>query len=137
MAAALKAYLGALLAVAVMDGLWLGVLAADFYARELGPLMGPIQALPTAVFYLGYPAGLVALALTPRPATLGGAALRGAVLGAAAYGVYDMTNWATLRGFSPTLALTDWAWGMLVSAVGGAAGWRASAPRAQGGATPA
>ena len=126
---ALRAYAAALFAVLLLDGVWLGLLAADFYQRELGPLMGPLRLWPTAAFYLGYPAGLVALALTPRPATLAVAIARSALLGLVAYGVYDMTNLATLRGFGSRLALTDWAWGVLVSGVAGGLAWRAGQRR--------
>ena len=130
MAGAWRAYAAALVTVLLMDGVWLGAVAADFYARELGPLMAhPITLWAAAVFYLGYPAGLVALALRPRPAGLWAAAGRGALLGAVAYGVYDMTNLATLRGFGTRLALTDWAWGCTVSACASAAAWWADRPR--------
>ena len=120
------AYGAALLAMAVLDGLWLGVLAKAFYQRELGPLMAdPVRLLPAAVFYFGYPAGLVALALAPQPGTLGLALLRSALVGLLAYGTYDMTNLATLKGFGGQLALVDMAWGMVASALAGGVAWMA------------
>ena len=94
--------------------------------RELGALMAETaRVLPAAVFYLGYPAGLVALALTRLPQSLGQAVFRSALLGLVVYGVYDMTNLATLRGWSLKLALSDVAWGTLVAALAGAAAWTA------------
>lgn len=115
-----------LLVVGVLDAIWLGVVARDFYRRELGDLMvDSVRALPAAVFYLGYPAGLLTLALTPTPPSLGEAVFRSAVLGLVVYGVYDMTNLATLRGWTWKLALADMAWGTVVAAVAGAAAWRA------------
>ena len=35
----------------------------------------------------------------------------GAGLGLVVYGVYDLTNLATLRGWSPALAIVDILWG--------------------------
>lgn len=117
-------YGAALLVVAALDALWLGLLARDFYRAELAGLMAEqVRLLPAAVFYLGYPAGLVALVLRPLPASLGAAAGRAALLGLVAYGVYDMTNLATLKGFGVMLALVDMAWGTFVTASAGAAGW--------------
>ncbi len=120
----IRGYVAALLLVGALDALWLGVLARDFYRAELGGLMAEsVRLLPAAVFYLGYPAGLVALALRPMPASLAGAVSRAALLGLVAYGVYDMTNLATLKGFGVGLALVDMAWGSFVSASAGAAAW--------------
>ena len=47
----LKAWGAALLAVGVLDALWLGWLARGFYVRELGDLMTPqVRALPALLF---------------------------------------------------------------------------------------
>ncbi len=119
-----SAYGMVLLVVAVLDGLWLGFIARDFYKREMGDLMAnSVRLWPAAVFYFGYPAGLVSLALTPMPASLGDAVFRCALFGLVVYGVYDMTNLATLRQWSTSLALADMAWGTLVAAVAGAGAW--------------
>jgi uncharacterized membrane protein len=45
------------------------------------------------------------------------AALMGGVLGLAAYGTYDLTNYATLKSWPLSITLIDLAWGTLVSAV--------------------
>jgi uncharacterized membrane protein len=120
----LAGYGAALLVVGVLDAAWLGFVARDFYRRELGDLMvDSVRALPAAAFYFGYPVGLVTLALTPLPASLGEAVFRSALLGLVVYGVYDMTNMATLRGWTWKLALVDLAWGTAVAAVAGAAVW--------------
>lgn len=119
-------YGAALLVLGVLDALWLGFLARDFYRRELGDLMtDSVRVVPAAIFYFAYPAGLVALVLTPLPASLGDAVFKSALLGLVAYGVYDMTNMATLRHWSLKLALTDMAWGTFITAVAGAAAFSA------------
>lgn len=119
-----KGYLAALLAAAVLDALWLGLLARNFYATELGGLMRqPVAVVPAALFYLAYPMGLLLLALQPMPPTWAQAVGRSALLGLVAYGVYDLTNLATINGWSLRLALVDMAWGTAMSAVVGAAAY--------------
>jgi len=122
----LTGYGAALVVVGVLDALWLGYIARDFYSREIGQLMAdPIRIVPAAVFYFGFPAGLLALALTPTPASLAMAVLRSAGLGLLAYGVYDMSNLATLQAWTWKLALVDMAWGTTMAASAGAAAFSA------------
>ena len=117
----LTGYGVALLVIGALDALWLGVLARDFYRREMGDLMtDSVRLLPAAIFYFGYPAGLVTLVLTPLPDSLGAALFKSAAFGLVAYGVYDLTNMATLRHWSVKLALTDMAWGTFISLAAGA-----------------
>ena len=119
-------YGAALLVMGVLDAVWLGFIARDFYRREIGDLMAAeVHKLPAALFYFGYPAGLVALALQPLPEGPFMAARRGALLGLVAYGTYDLTNMATLRQWSPTLALADIAWGTFASALAATAAYHA------------
>jgi len=122
MNAALKPYLAALIVMGVLDALWLGVLAKDFYRQEMGEQMvAQIRWLPALLFYLAYPAALVALALYPAGQPLGTQIARAALVGLVAYGVYDLTNLSTLRHWPVRLALVDTAWGTFASAATGAA----------------
>lgn len=125
MAAWAWAYAAALLVIGALDALWLGVLAKDFYRDEMAAVAsGQIRVLPAALFYLAYPAGLMALALWPVPDSWPAAVLRAALVGLVAYATYDLTNMATLKSWSWGLALTDTAWGTFLSAAaGGAAYW--------------
>ena len=113
-----------LLVVVVLDAIWLGVVAKDLYKREMGSLMtDSVRIVPVAVFYLLYPLALVYLALFAAPAGWAEALLRSAVLGLAAYGAYDLTNMAIVRGWpsvSDRLGL-----GRIVAIVAGAAGYGA------------
>ena len=118
-----KPYLAALLVMGVLDALWLGVLARDFYRQEMGAQMAEqVRWLPAALFYFGYPAALVALALFPTGQPLGQQIARAALVGLVGYGVYDLTNLATLQHWPVKLALVDAAWGCLASTLAGAAG---------------
>ena len=118
----LKPYLAALLVLGVLDGVWLGVVMKRFYREHIGPQMAdPVRWRPALVFYLTFPAALVVLALKPEGQPAVEQVLRAALVGLVAYGVYDLTNRATLRHWPLKLAVVDVAWGTLASAVAGAA----------------
>jgi uncharacterized membrane protein len=127
----LWAYGAALLAIGVLDALWLGYIARDFYRTEMASVAAPeVRRLPALAFYLLYPAGLLALVLWPAPPDFWSAVGRAALVGALCYATYDLTNLATLRQWSWRLAATDIAWGTLLSAAAGAsayAAWRRTA----------
>jgi len=123
----LAAYLGVLLTLTVLDALWLGVLATGMYRDGLGPLMRAQPAwTPALLFYLAYPAGVVALALQPWPADWRAAAGRSALLGLFGYATYGLTNLATLVGWPAWLVPIDIAWGVLITGSAGTVGWWAS-----------
>ncbi|MGF6125765.1 putative membrane protein [Pseudomonas frederiksbergensis] len=114
---ALLAYAGTLLAFLVLDGLWLGVLMAPTYRALLGPLMldQPLLA-PAAAFYLLYVLGCVVFVVLPAQSWQRAARL-GALLGLVAYGTYDLSNWATLKGWSAQLAMMDMVWGAFATCI--------------------
>ena len=107
-------------AMAVGDGLWLGVIARRFYRDQLGDLMRPTTDVDAAaLFYALYVVGVVVLVVRPGESlgwTAWECAGAGALLGAVAYGTYDLTNRATVRGFPWTLALVDLVWGTALTA---------------------
>ena len=114
----------ALLLIAGLDAAWRGLIAGDFYHRELATLLRAKTWLwPVALLYLAYPAGLVLMALQPWPARAVTAAWRSAVVGLMAYGTHALSNLATVLGVNPPLAMVDIAWGALASAVAGTAAW--------------
>jgi uncharacterized membrane protein len=115
-------YGAALVVMGLLDAVWLGFVARDFYRQEAGEMLAAeVRKLPAALFYLAYPAGLVTLALQPQPEGASMAAWRSALVGLIAYGTYDLTNMATLRQWSYTLTLADVAWGAFASALAGTA----------------
>ena len=64
MATLAVAYVAVLLVMGIGDGLWLGLLARDFYQRSLGHLLADRINVPAALaFYLLYGAGLAWLAV--------------------------------------------------------------------------
>ena len=119
----LVGYLAALASLAVLDGLWLGVVSREFYKARIGQLLleQPVWRI-AIVFYLIYAVGIVAFAVSPA-LTAGSwttAALYGALFGFCAYAIYDITNLATLRGWSMAVSLVDLAWGAVATAAAAA-----------------
>ncbi|EWS58271.1 MAG: DUF2177 family protein [Methylibium sp.] len=123
------AYVAALAVLAVLDALWLGAVAKDFYRGQIGPLMAEqVRFGVAACFYLLYIVGVVVFAVVPALAaeSVTRALMLGALFGFFAYMTYDLTNLATLRGWSWQVTLTDIAWGSFVSAVAAGAGCAAA-----------
>ena len=87
-------YLVVLVVFTIVDFFWIGLVAIDFYKRELGSLMLPKPRLgPAVFFYALYAVGLTVIIV--QPALNGGdwhsAVLLGAVFGFCAYGTYELT----------------------------------------------
>jgi uncharacterized membrane protein len=106
----------------VLDGLWLGVLMKNFYRHQLAPLVrvadggGMAPHWPAAfVVYVLLGAG-IALFVMPRAPTVPLAAAHGALFGLVVYGVYDFTNYSTLRQWPFVLVMVDAVWGTVASA---------------------
>ena len=107
----------ALVVILVLDGLWLGLIAKDLYQREMGSLMAEsVRVVPVIIFYALYPAALVYLTNWTPPSGWTEAALRGAVLGLAAYGAYDLTNLAIVKDWPLKISVIDLAWGTALGA---------------------
>lgn len=101
------------------DFLWLRNMGPAFYTPELGGLLREQPQLGVALaFYLLFVVGLVMFVIHPamQGETYLMIAIKGAMFGLVAYATYDLTNLATLRGFSPKVAIVDMAWGAFVSA---------------------
>jgi uncharacterized membrane protein len=119
------------LGYAMLDALWLGAVMTSFYREQLRPIarmadggLSPHWPAAAAV-YLLLGAG-VALLAVPRATTLPTAFAAGAMFGAIVYGVYDFTNYATLRQWPFAVVLVDVAWGTFAGALCTAAAWAVS-----------
>lgn len=123
------AYAGTLISFLLVDAIWLGLIAKNFYRNQLGDMMLPSPKFAVAaVFYLFFAAAIVVFAV--RPALDSGSVWTavgyGAVLGLAAYGTYDMTNLSTLKGWPIALTLVDLLWGTVLTAAASACGYAAA-----------
>lgn len=112
----------------VADGLWLGLLMTNFYRDQ----MAPIARLSNGGFAPNWPAAVVVYVMlgvgiagfvVPRSSDLASAAAHGALFGLVVYGVYDFTNYSTLRQWPLLLAVVDLAWGVVASAGCAAVAW--------------
>jgi len=127
----IAAVAAAALSVAVLDAVWLGWLMRDFVRERIGPLMLETPRFGVAaLFYVLF--GIAVLIFAVRPAVEAGSLSRalmlGALLGFFSYMTYDLSNLATLKGWSVQFALVDMAWGTFVASMAAAAGytaWRA------------
>lgn len=120
----LIAYAAAAALFLAVDYVWLKRVAGPMYRGAVGDLL---RAKPkigaAALFYVVYVAGIVYIAVWPSlPNDAPGALLSGCVLGALAYGTYDITNHATLRNWPLKIALIDTAWGTGLTGVAALAG---------------
>ena len=123
MARYMSLYLASAVVFFVIDFIWLSLAGPTLYKREIGQLLlDQPNLLVAAGFYLFYVVGLVVLVTAPANGDVLKALLMGAVLGFVAYGTYDLTNLSTMRGFTPTIAIIDMAWGTFLTAVSAAAG---------------
>ena len=102
-----------------LDSIWLTLTAEPLYRARLGSLLLPtFAAMPALVFYLIYTLGLVIFAGLPSLAVGSWrfAATRGGLMGGVAYATYDLTNQATLKGWSSAITMADMSWGVTLSA---------------------
>lgn len=120
----LRAYLCVALVFLALDALWLGWLARGFYQAQLGPMLLAQPRLGAALlFYLIYLFGLAYFCVLPG-CRVGGAvegmkqaAKRGVLFGVVAYATYDLTNLATLIGWTDRVVWVDVIWGGFESAL--------------------
>ena len=80
-----------------------------------------MRIIPAALIYLVIPAAVLYFAVLPSKSPKE-AAIKGALLGAAIYGVYDLTNLATLKGWTIEMTITDMLWGITVCTLGATIG---------------
>ncbi len=122
------AYLATALTFVALDFVWL-TQTAGLYRHEIGPLLLDHPRLgPEILFYLAYLFGVVLFVVMPglKQSRWISVAGRGGMFGLIAYGTYDLTNLATLKGFSVTLTVVDLAWGFAVTGVAATVGYLAA-----------
>jgi uncharacterized membrane protein len=125
MPAWLTRFLTALVGLLILDAVWLTAIAPTSRRVIAGIQGSPLQVrwTPALLVYLLIAAGITAFAVSPDMSLLETAG-RGALLGLVIYGVYDLTNHATLTGYPLSYAAADIAWGtFLCAAVAAATYW--------------
>lgn len=126
----LVAYGASLVTLLVFDAGWLSLMLKRVYKPLLGDLLSPNPLFGVAaLFYLLYAVGVVVFAVDPalREKSVVTALGHGALLGFIAYATYDLTNMATLRGWSGTLTVIDMTWGAVLTGIAAAVAYLAAA----------
>ncbi len=125
MTKSLAGYAAALVALAVLDGFWLGLVSREFYKARLGSLLVDQPIWTAAIlFYLVHALGIAVFPLQ-MASSWTGALLFGALFGFFAYATYDLTNLATLRGWPMAITVVDLAWGTFATALASVAAFLA------------
>jgi len=117
-------YLTTLVVCVAVDFLWLSTTTSLLYRPVMGDFLAAKPHLnAAAAFYLLYAAGVTIFVGAPalKAGKWSNATLMGVLFGLFCYMTYDLTNQATLRGWTIQLTLADIAWGMFLTALSGTA----------------
>lgn len=122
----LKVYLPTAVIGIAVDLVWIGIVAQKFYQRTIGGLLrDDVQWAAAGAFYLLYFAAILVFVVHPaiEQESLARAVALGAFLGVVAYGTFDLTSLALVRGFPTIVAVVDMAWGASFTAFLSAVGY--------------
>jgi uncharacterized membrane protein len=107
-----------------MDAVWL-TLNAKMHQALIKSVQGSppeLRLIPALLVYVVMALAVYFFAIGPSKSTTG-AAITGAALGASMYGVYDLTNLASLKGWTIYMTVTDSLWGTVLCATAAVAGF--------------
>ena len=103
-----------------IDIIWLSQSVNYFYSPHIGDLLRETPLiLPAILFYLIYPLGVTILVIVPKldNGSLKSILFNGLVLGVVAYGTYNLTNMAALKGWSVNVVIVDMIWGGVLTGI--------------------
>lgn len=103
----------------VIDMVWLLWLGRSIYVTEIGEILRqPPNFSAAAAFYVLYVTGLMIMVIWPavQAQSVWQGLVYGALLGLIAYGTYDLTNLAVMKGFTTRIAIIDMLWGTVLTA---------------------
>ncbi len=101
----------------LIDMLWLGVVAKNFYQKNLEYILSPTVNWPAAIiFYLIYIMGILIFAVFPglEKDSLTKTLILGALFGFFTYATYDLTNLATIKSWPLKVVIVDIIWGIIL-----------------------
>lgn len=113
-----KLYLIALPIFFLIDMLWLGIVAKNFYAKQIGFLLRPdVNWVAAILFYLLFIVGLVLFVVVPalEKNSLSYVLIFGALFGLISYATYDLTNLATVKNWPLLVTIVDLCWGAFLA----------------------
>lgn len=100
-----------------IDLLWLGLIAKNFYNKQLAAFPRTLNLPAAFLSYLLIVTGIVVFVLPKAAGNTTHTLLYGALFGLITYGVYDLVNLATLADWSVKMTLIDMLWGTFVCGV--------------------
>lgn len=103
-----------------IDIIWLSQFFSYIYQPNIGELLREnIIIFPAILFYIIYPLGATILVALPslEKVLLKTIFINGFILGVIAYGTYNLTNMATLEGWSAKVVIIDMIWGGFLTGV--------------------
>jgi uncharacterized membrane protein len=110
-------YLATAIVLLPLDLLFLGAIAKNFFAAQVGDMLGEVRLAPAILFYLLYVAGIVIFASGATDATWRSSMLYGALFGFFCYMTFELTSLSLLRHWTWPVVALDVAWGTVVTAV--------------------
>jgi uncharacterized membrane protein len=112
-----------------LDMVWLGLIAKNIYQKYLGNFLSDkVNWTAAIIFYLIFIAGIFIFVILPsiEKQSWVRALVLGAIFGFITYATYDLTNYATLKGFPLNIVFIDLAWGATLTAIVSLAGYQIS-----------
>ena len=109
----------------IIDVIWLSYATKSFYRPLIGNLLTDKPVLwAAALFYILYVAGVAIVVIQPciHDSSIIKTIFIGFIFGLVAYGTYNLTNMAVLKGWSPTVVFVDMIWGGSLTAFSAGSG---------------
>lgn len=115
----IKLYVIAFFVFFVIDMIWLGLIAKNFYRSQIGSLMKTdVNWIAASIFYLIFIFGLVVFVISPavEKGSLAHALMYGSLFGFVSYATYDLTNLAVAKDWPLLVTIVDLVWGAVLAA---------------------
>ena len=109
----------------IIDVIWLSFATKSFYRPLIGNLLTDTPVMwAAALFYILYVVGMALIVIQPcvNSASIFKTIYTGFIFGLVAYGTYNLTNMAVLKGWSPMVTFVDMFWGGSLTAVSASTG---------------
>ena len=103
----------------VIDIIWLSFAVKSFYRPNIGHLLLDKPVMWAAgLFYVIYVLGIAIVIIQPslNSNDLNSVIYKAFIFGLVAYGTYNLTNMATIKGWSPSVVFVDMVWGGTLTA---------------------
>ena len=104
----------------LVDILWLGFIAKQFYQNHLGFLLRPqVNWVAAIVFYLIYIVGILIFGVLPGIKARSGtqALIFGSLYGFFTYATYELTNMALIENWPFKVVVVDILWGVILCSI--------------------